>query len=430
MTSAAQRRDTGITPFWNRLGAITRYPAQMAALLTIILFGLANLLIYLPLGSILVLLATVGMYRYAFECLRTSADGRLEPPEFALSDDSGLGWKQIGLMIILLVVVALVRIKLGPKAGTLALVLAGLALPGATITLAMEESLLAALNPVRWVSIVTRIGWPYLAVAGLCLVIFASQRYAAAMAAQVLPTFVALVAVGIIANYALVVVFHLMGYLVYQYHDELGYVPDEPMPAGPLTPPDPDQGILDEAADLVRGGSPEDATRLLRGHLNGRGGSHAVHTQYRKLMHLTDDKEGLLRHGRAYLPMLLAQNKDREALELLKDCHGLDAGFAPTEAADVGRLARLAAQRGDAHLALELLSGFHQRFPKSPDVVGNYLLAATLLHERLNKDEQARQLLLSLKQNFPDNPLMPQIEQRLAQVEQMMAASQRTPPKG
>lgn len=423
MSARPEAQSTPIVPFWNRLREITLYPAHMGALATIVVLGVGNLLGFLPLGWLLVLFVTVAMYRYAFECLRATANGFLQPPEIMQSEDNSLGWKQIRLMFIFLLLAVLGVRLLGPKLGTVLLVFLGLSLPGATMTLAMEESLLDALNPGKWIAVFARIGWPYLAVVGLCLIVFASERYAAALVAHVLPFFLAVIAVGIISNYALVVTFHLMGYLIYQYHEAVGFVPEAPQLARPLAKPDPDQDLLDEAGALVRDGKPEDATSLLRGHLRGRGGTPAVHTQYRKLLRLAGNNDELLRHGHEYLNILLAQGKERLALELLRECQMIDPKFGPTDAEHVTQLAHLAAKSGQPQVALRLLSGFHKRFPKSKDIPQNYLLVATLMHERLNQDDKARALLLYLKANYSQDPLISEIDARLAMIERMMAAA-------
>lgn len=421
MSAPAFASSAPIVPFWNRLREITRYPAHTSAMITIVMLAIGNLVIWLPFGSILFLLVTVAMYRYAFECLRATANGHLEPPEISGSTDSSLGWKQIWLMLILLLVAIVGVALLGPKVGVVLIIFLAVCLPSATMTLAMDESLTSALNPGKWISIITRIGWSYLAVVGLCLVILLSQRYAQGMAAKVLPPFVAWIVVGIISNYALVMTFHLMGYLIYQHHDAVGFEPEAPQLSRPLAKPDPDQDLLDEVSTFVREGQPERATELLRGHLRGRGGTHAVHTQYRKLLGLANNRTELLRHGQEYLNILMAQEKDRLALELVRECQALDPTFAPTDAGQITHLAKLAAQGGQAQLALSLLSNFHQRFPKSRDISQNYLLAATLLHERLNQDEQARDMLNFVKQSYPDDVLMPQIDARLALIERTMA---------
>jgi tetratricopeptide (TPR) repeat protein len=425
MSAPSLAQPASVIPFWNRLRDITRYPAHMGAMITIVILAVAKLVIFLPFGRALALLVTVGMYRYAFECLRATANGYMEPPEIAQSTDRSLGWKQIWLMLIFIVVSVVGAVVLGPKVGLALMLFLGICLPGATMTLAMDESLAGALNPAQWIAIITRIGWPYLAVVGLCLIILMSQLYAGALAAKVLPPFIALIVVGIIANYALVMTFHLMGYLIYQYHDAVGFEPESPQVLRPLGKRDPDQDLLDEAAAFVRDGKPENATELLCAHLRGHGGTHAVHTQYRKLLGLANDRDALLRHGHDYLNILMAQEKDRLALGLVRECKTLDPAFGPTDAGQITQLAKLAAQGGEAQLALSLLSDFHHRFPKSPDIAQNYLLAAILLHERLGQDEQARALLTYLKGTYPNAPLMTDIDARLALIERTMAITRK-----
>jgi hypothetical protein len=415
-----------IVPFWDRLPEITRYPAHTSALITIVMLAFGNLSIFLPFGQILSLLVTVALYRYAFECLRATANGYMEPPELMQSTDSSLGWKQIGLMIIFILVAILGVALLGPKLGVVLILFLGICLPGATMTLAMDESLSGALNPAKWIAIVTRIGWPYLAVVALCLVILASQNYAAAMAASVLPLFIAVIVVGVISNYALIMTFHLMGYLIYQYHDAVGFEPVAPQMVRALARPDPDQDVLDEVAAFINEGKPENATELLRGHLRNRGGTPAVHAQYRKLLRLANDREELLRHGQEYLNILMAQDKSRLALEILRDCQTIEPTFGPTDAGQITELARLAAHGAQAELALRLLSGFHKRFPKSRDIPKNYLLVATLLHERMNQDEKALALLKYLKANYPDDELMPEINEQMTMIERIMAVANKS----
>jgi hypothetical protein len=423
--SASTHAIAPIEPFWNRLRRITLYPAHAGAMVTIVGLAIAKLAVYLPFGWIWVLLATLAIYKYAFECLRATADGFLEPPEVGMSVEGTVARKQLWLIAIFVVVAAFGIALLGPLGGGALALFLGVSLPGATMTLAMEESLGAALNPAKWIAIFARIGWPYLAVVMLCLVIMFSEGYAAAFAAMLLPTPVAIVAVNIISNYALVMTFHLMGYLIYQYHNELGHAPAAPQLKRLAAKPDPDQELLDEAGALVRDGNPDAATALLRGRLRAQGGTAAVHTQYRKLLRLGDDKAELLRHGREYLNILVAQEKDRPALELLRECVALDPAFAPSDAELVSHLAHAAARFSQPQVTLRLLSGFHKRFPKSKDIPRNYLLVANLLHERMNQDEQALTLLRYLKATYPQHELSGEIDSQLAAIERMLAAAKK-----
>ena len=423
-----------IVPFWNRLRGVMLYPAHAGSLAAIVLFALARLLIFVPLGWIFALLSMVAMYRYAFECLRASADGYLEPPGAGLSGDRSLGWKYIWLILILGVVAIIGLVKLGPVVGLILVLFIGLSLPGATMTLAMEESLASALNPLQWITIFMRVGWPYLAVAALCLVITLSEGYATQFVKNLMPPFVAVGLIGIISNYALVMTFHLMGYLLYQYHEELGLAPEAPQLVRSATMSHPDQTLLDDAAALVRDGKPDEATDLVRKQVR-RGALPAVHVQFRKLLRLGDNKAELLDHGRDYLMILLGQGNDQSTqerlandrliMDLLRECQALDPAFAPATAGQVAQLAFKAEQLGQQQAALLLLSGFQGRFPKSQYVAQCGLLEATLLHEYKNQDEEALVFLRNLKTTVPGDPLMPEIDAKISMIERMMAATRK-----
>lgn len=398
-----------IQPFWHRLRAISLYPAHPTSLMTIGVLALCHLARFLPFGFWLDVLVWVALYTYAFECLRASADGRLEPPEPGINGEDGLGWKQIWLQFFFGLFGVLGFVLFGPIGGMIVLVALGLALPGAIMALAMDQNLGHALNPATWLAVFTRIGWPYIAVVALCFVFFASRTYAQMIAVNVLPAFVAIIVVNFIAHYAIVATFHLMGYLIYQYHDEVGYEPATSHLPLPSHASDPDQATLDEAAHLLREGQPDAARELIGNHLRARGGSDGLHAQYRKLLALGDQRAEQLRHGREWIGVLLAQDKDRRAVDVARECLELDAAFEPVHRDHVGRVAQKAADAGASQVALKLVAGFHKRYPKHADIPKNYLLAAKLLAERMGKDAEARALLEQLARAYPQHPLAPDI---------------------
>ncbi len=401
---------SSIVPFWDRLGAIARYPVHPAALATIVVLALCRLVVYaLPLGLVGLLfnlLIWVALYKYAFECLRATADGRLDPPDVAVSVEDSLGWSQIWLQVAFLLLNVLGFLLTGPIGGTLIAILLAIALPGAIMSLAMDQNLPNALNPATWFAVMARLGWPYFAVAGLCVLFGVSERYAQAMMLPFLPAFLAVIVFHLIASYVVIVTFHLMGYLIYQYHDEVGYEPAS-VASAPLRAAgaDPDQRFLDEAANQVRDGKPEAACDMLATQLRGRGGSEAVHAQYRKLLALLGRREEQLRHGREWITILLGQDNERRAFEVARECLELDPAFEPAEIPEATRLAHKAVAMGATQVALKLASAAYRRSPRHPDVPRNALLAAKLLAERVGKDDTARTLLDRVLQDFPTDPL-------------------------
>jgi hypothetical protein len=413
--------DQPIVPFWNRLREISLYPLRGDALATIGLLALCRLFGYLPgMGWIISIAITMGLYKYGFEVLRASANGRLDPPVGSMNVDEGLGWSAIKLQAGFIVFNIGGFLLLGPIGGLIVAIVLAFGFPGAIMSLALDENVLHALNPATWLRVMARLGWPYFVATGLCMIIYISMANAQALLTPFLPFFIAVVVSYFLAHYVVIATFHLMGYLIYQYHDELGYNVETLAPLRRASD-DPDQSLLDQSTALVQDGKPEAATDLLRDHLRAHGGSEALHTQYRKLVRLAGDKDELLRHGREYLGVLLAQDKDKRAVDLARECVDLDPGFAPAQAEQITRVAHKAAEFGQTQTAVRLLSGFHKRYPKSADIPRNYLLAAKLLHERMNQDAQARVLLLQLKLAYPQHPLLPEIEARLGLIERMAA---------
>lgn len=401
-----------IEPFWNRLREISLYPARGGALATCFVLALCHLLGFLPIGIIgllFQLLIWVALYKYAFECLRASANGRLEPPEVAVSVDDSLGWSQIWLQVAFFVLNVAGFLLFGPVGGAFCAIALALALPAAIMALAMDENLGHALNPATWFAVMARFGTPYFAVAALYFVFNMSQRYAQSLVVPFLPPIVSTIAFYFITNYVVIATFHLMGYLIYQYHDEVGYEPVQaPAPLRRVAA-DPDQETLDEAAQLVREGEPDQARERVAQQLRSRGGTEALHAQYRKLLALGEHRDERLRHGREWISILLGQDKDRRAVDVARECLDLDPAFQPNTPDEVSRLAQKALDSGNTQVALKLVSGFHKRYPKHADIPKNYLLAAKLLAERMGKDAEARALLDQLTAAYPQHPLAGEI---------------------
>jgi hypothetical protein len=384
---------TQITPFWHRLRAISLYPLQQGALWSLIALTLGRGIAWiLPFSWLLNAILSAGVYTFAVAILRRTASGRMDPPEVTLDGESS-GWSQLWLQLAfwaLLMVSILVSAafeSLVPVVVT-AIVLA-LSLPAATLSLAMDDNFGHALNPATWWAIASRLGWPYLAMAGLAGVILFSQANAQEMLLWALPEPLAVIAGYFVATYAVYMYFHLLGYVIYQYHEELGHEVETPAIALRNPNADPDQDVLDEAAERVLAGDSLGAETLLARRLQARGGTAAVHNQYRKLLRVRGDTATLLQHGREYLNVLMAQGQEKLALDLAKDCLAIDEDWAPLQAEHVQPLARRAAELGQAKVAVQLTEAFAEYHPGHGDVAANALVAAKMLAEKLGDERRA-----------------------------------------
>lgn len=414
-----------IVPFWQRLPEISRYPLRPAALGWIGLLAVLRLLGLLPgiAGWVLDLIVSLALYRFAVECLIATAHGRLDPPEWNNRADTDDAWGMLALQFGMMMLVLLGFFLFGPELGLVFLFFVIAAGPAATMSVAIEGSVLNALNPLKWIAVMTRFGWPYFVVVLLCLVYAVSHANLLAFVEGALPTVVAVVVANLLVHYVVVVTFHLMGYLIWQYHDEIGFEVETPRARVDLRA-DPDQDTLDAVHALLSEGRPQEAADRLESVVyGGRGATLAVHDRLDKVLAVLADPARRLRHAREYIRVLLAQNQSRKAVDVLRDAQGMDAGFMPLDGDDVAPLADEAVRRGQHAVALRVLSGFRKQFPKHADLPRNYLLAARLLTEHAAREDQALAILRQLEHAFPQHALAGEIAQYRQFVEKLVATT-------
>ncbi len=395
-------------PFWRRLRDISTYPFRGAALYSLIVLTSLSLLGIVPaLGWIIVLLLWLAAYKYAFEILRATADGRMEAPEAVLETDDGAVIQLLGMMI-LFGVVAIAALALGGTAiGLLVLAAIVFLQPGCVISLALDGSLSRALNPATSLGLVARLGWPYLAVFGMLFLIQASALTAAAWLSQVMPPVLANLSVTAVSLWGLFATFHLMGYLIYQYHEALGYQPDHA-----TTLPDrhnPDHDLVAEAEDYVRDGELGTALELLRGESRSRAVGLEVHELYHRLLRQHGDSSALIEHAGQYLNLLMLETgpqNERRALGLLRETLDADPAFVPLHIEHAGQLIERARLGGQSQLAVDIWRALLGALPGHPDAPAWGLAAALMLTERLGRDDEARTLLVQARRHCETHVLL------------------------
>lgn len=380
-------------PFWQRLRAITLYPLRGPALYSMIVLTLCSLLAMVPMvGWIIGIITWLAAYKYSFEILRHTADGHMDSPEHTLGTGDGTVLRLLALIILLTIAVVLVAVLLGPIPGLLALLVMVFLQPGCVISLAMDGSLRQALNPATSLTLALRIGWPYLAAFGLLFVIQASALTASRWVHEFLPLVVGDLAVTMVTLWGLFATFHLMGYLVYQYHEDLGYQPGSHYGRLPDRH-DPDQRLLDEAGHFVREGQADTAIGILRAEVRTRLVGLPVLELYHRLLSSNGRTDELREHTRQYISRLMAEKQGHRALALLRQGLDADSTFVPLLPEQGEELAERAKLAGQFQLATDTLRAMIQAWPKSPGLPKWSLDAALLLAERFGREDDARQLL-------------------------------------
>jgi hypothetical protein len=403
-------------PFWRNIGAILRYPLQGAAITSIGAFALFSAVGILPwVGVVLLLILWTAAFRYAIEVLERTANGYADAPELGLDAGGDIGRRMLFLQ--LLFVLAEVFCARIDDAGLRWLIMIPLAFaqPAATLTLALARNLESALNPLVWLRIVSRLGAPYLVLVVAPLMLGLLQDQANGLIAHALPSVFAMMLTGLIAFYLLVLEFHLIGYLIYQYRERIDWTPQW-MP--PLLPSDRHAPFLAHIERLVADGDGVHAAVEFEPYL--RGAMHAtpaMHDRYRQLLTKLGDTPALLRHGDLRIGQLLAVHDHRQALALLRESLALDPAWRPAAPEHSAALSDAAERTGQAQIALLLLREFHVRHPKHPDAPLHALHAAQLLLDREGNAVAARALLQEVATRYPQHPLEPELQSRLAELD-------------
>jgi len=413
-------RNDATQPFWERLRHILAYPLNSEALLTISMLAVLRLLNYVPvLGWLLNILITVAVLKYAAEVLSSTADGTMEAPSGYSTPDS-VGWVVLKVQIMLwILAIGIVLLLSAMGAGGLAMIAAfiiALGIPAALMSAAIDQDTFGALNPMMWLSTIARIGWAYVGAAIFGLLVMYSEANAQDMLVPFLPGPLAIVGHYFIAHYATIVTFHLLGYLVFQYRDALGYEVKSSAPKKLPRLADRDQSVLDASEKLAADGNTQGAAQLLGSHIAERGGSDTLHLRYRKLLTLHNDGSALSKHGRDYLNVLIAHEKWGQALQFWSECRDNDQHLWPSDPDQVRELLDKAHTLGRQELALKFANGFSKTFPKHPSVGAVHLRVAQALNERLNRPADARKLLEATRESFPKSKALPEIEAYLARL--------------
>ncbi|PPU35370.1 MULTISPECIES: DUF4013 domain-containing protein [unclassified Xanthomonas] len=379
-------------PFWTRIPAIATYPLRGSALYALIALTLCSALLVLPGILKLLVMGVLGMatYTYAFDILRHTADGQADAPRLGYNSFDSAVLRLILLAIALGIVIGAAAVVAGPFGLTIAYVATLLLLPGMLISLAIDGSLRRALNPAVSIDMAMRIGWPYLAAYGLLYVIQGSGTAAAFIALTYLPPIVREATTLVASIWALFASFHLMGYLVYQYHEALGYTPS----GGDVQErADPDQRLLDEAEHHVREGHTDEAFQAVRGAVRSRAVSLAVHELYQRLLRQHHRSDELHEHTQHYINRLLQERQERRALALQREALDSDPAFTPMLPEQATLLAERAKMAGQFQLATDGLLAAIAAWPRDPMLPSWSLDAGLMLAERFGRDDQARALL-------------------------------------
>jgi hypothetical protein len=316
--------------------------------------------------------------------------------------------------------------------------LLSLMLPSAMIVIALDDAFFRALNPLNVVDHLQRMGGAYL-VLWVFFLLIASARHAVLGAGADWPAALRLPLELGVGTYLGMVLCALMGYVLYQFHQEMHLDVqidfDAHRRAGgaeaiaragsahkALRQADVTDPLERKLQPLLAEGKVKEAIAELKDQMRYARHDPALNTRLHELYALQGDDAATLAHGQQWLAALARAGQPKEALAAWRTLRGLDPAFEIQEGDAVLPIATAASRRGEHELAIGLMRGFDKRFPGHADLPGVAFLGARLLSEHARQHGKAAQLLRAVLARYPDHAIAGEARTYLTVLERMPGA--------
>ncbi|MDC0662954.1 tetratricopeptide repeat protein [Marinobacter sp. SS21] len=403
---------TEAVPFWNRLGAFFRYPFHLDPLLVIAICTLVPLVLSANLiGLAISLVLFLALLKYTYAVINHTAEGHMRPPPLAVAfsgEGFAIALQQLLVFVLLGALIGAAGFVGGPLLAFVAMALVVLTLPASIMVLAMERSVGAAVNPLNLMTLISRIGWPYFLLYGYLVLLTLASGAAQEFALQHFDTWISLPLAGFLNSTFTLILFHMLGYLLFQYQEELGFASDL-QETGLEAGEDAARNRGDRLdADLdmdLKDGNYDRAESLIKTALKQDPNSPLRLEQLYRLLSARGKHRELHRHSPQLLTWLADRHDAAGITELLDAIESVEPNFRLDDPELAVRCARCLYARGEYRKALMLLKEFHKRYPDSEQLAPAYLLAAQVMANGLAQWEKATAFLTFVQRRCTDHPL-------------------------
>jgi tetratricopeptide (TPR) repeat protein len=379
-------------PFWRRLDQSFKYPLNLHALVLIIGVSiLSNVVAFVPFTIVWQLMLTGAMMSYCFACLQQTAIGKFKAPDITSAYAGGLSIlaKLFAIFLIMILGVGLIYYLLGPVPGNLAGVIVIVFIPAAIILFGLSNSMIEALNPLSQLRLITAVGLPYGLILAFVLVMTASVGIINELIGSRFGV-VSSMLEATVANYYTVVLFHIMGYMIFQYQDRLGFTARADHGEGERVRGDAEKtrSFIDI---LVKEGEFQLALKEMKSGVKNFPGDPYFTNQCFEFILASRDTKAIDDYGSYYLENLIRRQDIDQLNTAYKRILLIKRDFQANIADVRYRLAQVLRQFGDSKTAVKVLNHLHKDFPDYTQLPAAYELMAECLEELPNMQKKARQ---------------------------------------
>ncbi|MCW9018078.1 MAG: B-box zinc finger protein [Kangiellaceae bacterium] len=379
-------------PFWRRLEQSFRYPLNASTISLVVAFSvLQSVFAALPLGFIVQLALFGGMIKYAFDCLEKTSSGELVAPDISSAYSGGLG---VAFQVILIILgLAGMVFATGELLGEEVAMLVGFfflfSIPAVLINFGISRNVIDAINPLKMFQLITSIGLPYGLIIGFLLIMSASVGVINQFFGDGL-TFLSSTISSMVSNYYMIVMFHLMGYMIFQYQSRLGFVARESSEQMVETRPEEDKTIS-HISMLVKDGEYESANKIFLKAFKKHPNALRLKQYYYEFLIAIKNKDELTKFADDYLNSLIQTKRSDKLVISYKQILTIIPDHVIASAKTRYLIAKASHAKGEHKLVLKLVNGMKAQFPDFPGLADAYeLLVDSLRFFPKLKSQQAK----------------------------------------
>lgn len=391
-------------PFWRRLPESFRYPLESDAIILMFAISIVSAIVgSLPLGFILVIIVESAFIKYCFTCLNDTSDGKLTVPkiETAYNGAFSIALMMIGIVISAFSIVFIIEKFTNSGFANFITVLMVISSPAIVIVYAITDDLKTSINPISILRLMMNVGLSYGLLLGFILLMVGSVNLINQFIGENI-SFLSGVIQLIVINYYLVVLFHMMGYMIFQYQAELGF--SARIDSGHLTEKRSDIDVLKSRIDVtIKEGDYEDAALLFEKAIKHFSKEKYFFEQYFQFLIAVDLKRKQSEWMNDFIPQyfeyLIKNNLQEKISTSYKFMINKDKLYQFESAELKLKIAKICFKKGEARLVVRLLNGLHKQHPNFKQIPEAYKLMAEALDtlpKMQQKADQYRQFATKL----------------------------------
>ena len=411
-----------VTPFWQCLSDFFAYPVAKDPIVLVALCTLVPAFLSQGLITLIVMVVLLcAQTKYMYQVIENTSRGELKPPALSQAFSGGgmvLILQQTLIFIIIGGLLYAVNLWLGPFFYTLVLLFVILALPASIMLLATEHEISGAIDPSRLLGVMFAIGWPYFVMCGyLVLLILGFGAVREFVETQLNPS-LASTLTGFTSSYFLMVIFYMMGYVLYQYQPRLGGALHiiETAPATEQISRNDKQTQI-EIDIALKDGKYDLAIESLLGLFSKKPHDKVTLDRLFRLLMLTERWDLLDKKSLPVLKLLIETGRIREIRQMLRGLYGKRPTFEVRDPDAAYHVAQSLYHANDYRLLLRVLQKYGERFKDAPHQAEVLLLSARALANGLHNGPKAKQYLLFLAKKFSADPIAESVPEYLMHLE-------------